>query len=81
MGIRFKLIVPILAAYLIFAGILHFYWALKLYDNSKKEFIFHAKNDFSIMEGDIVRHLLSRDYSALFASLDIQANKNKDRSS
>jgi len=77
MGIRFKLILPIVIAFIIFAAILHYYWAPKLYENSKQEFIFHAKKEFSIMEGDIARHLLARDYSALFASLDRQVEQNK----
>lgn len=79
MGIRIKLIIPALFAFLAFAAILHFYWAPRFYDHAKKDFISRMMSELSVLENTLARHLASGDYSALYASLHYQ-EKLHDRS-
>ena len=71
-GIRIKLIIPALAAFLVFAAILHFYWAPRFYHRAKEDFISRMVSELSIMENNLARHMASGDYSALYASLHYQ---------
>ena len=76
MGIRGKLTLPILVAFLVFAGILRFYWAPQQHNYAREAFISQMTKEFSAMESDLIRSLLTRDYSALFATLDAQIKNN-----
>lgn len=72
MGIHVKLTIPAVAAFLVFAAILHFYWAPRFYDHARAEFINGMMSELAVLENDLARHLASGDYSALYASLQYQ---------
>jgi len=77
MGIRAKLTIPIIVAYFVFAGIINIYWAPKLYDYARQDFIDQTESEFSAIESDIIRHLLSKDFSALYSSLNYQQQRHQ----
>ncbi|MFK5984376.1 MAG: response regulator [Pseudomonadota bacterium] len=72
MGIRTKLIFPAVIAFIIFASILHWYWAPKLFNYARSDFIEQMKNEIAVIENNIARNLIAGDYSALNSSLDYQ---------
>ncbi len=78
MGLRLTLTIPAIMAALLFAILLHTYWAPKLYQQAYINFVQQTKNAFITMESDIIRNILANDYSALYASLDKQLELKKD---
>lgn len=78
MGIRGKLILPILFAFIVFAAILHYYWAPLQVNHARDIFVQQAGKELTAMESGLIRNLLTRDYSALFATLDIQKKLHRD---
>jgi diguanylate cyclase (GGDEF)-like protein len=78
MGIRGKLILPILFAFIGFAAILHYYWAPLQVNHGRNIFMQQAGKELTAMESGLIRNLLTRDYSALFATLDAQSKLHKD---
>jgi len=72
MGIRSKLFLPAFIAFILFASILHWYWAPKLFSYARDDFIAQMQNELALVKSDLARHLLAGDYSALFFSLDYQ---------
>jgi len=78
-GIRGKLTVPIIAAFVVFAGVLHFYWEPQQYEDARSAFISQMHHEFTAMESDLVRSLLTRDYSNLYATLEAQIENNSSR--
>ena len=78
MGISEKLILPILFAFIIFAGILHFYWAPLQVEHARKTFVDQTRREFVALESGLIRNLLTRDYSALFSTLDSQSRLHKN---
>jgi len=77
MGIREKILIPMLLAFLLFATILHFYWAPQQYQQNRKDFISQMHKELTAMHSDLIRNLLTQDYSALYASLDAQRQSNR----
>ena len=77
MGIREKLILPILLAFIGYAGFLHYYWAPLQIEHAKAIFIEQTNKEFGAMESGLIRNLLTRDYSALFATLDTQSKLHR----
>jgi len=78
MGIRSKLILPAVIAFIVFASILHWYWAPKLLDYARSDFRQQMLNELAVLESGISRYLLAKDYSALYVSLDYQKSLHKN---
>ena len=78
MGIRLKLILPAAAAFVIFAIILDAYWAPKLYNYAKEDFLEQMHSELDAVKIDLIRHLLANDFSALYASLEYQKTHHKN---
>ena len=72
MGTRFKLILPLAAIYAAFILFVFFQWLPAQLQHARSEFVHVQKTILSAMESDIVRHLLARDYAALYGSMDEQ---------
>ncbi|MEN8131043.1 MAG: PAS domain S-box protein, partial [Pseudomonadota bacterium] len=72
MGIRAKLMFPMLLAFGVFAGVLHFYWAPDWLERERQAFIQNLHEILSALEPDVVRHLLASDYAALYGTMDQQ---------
>ena len=72
MGIRAKLILPLLVIYSVFILLLFIQWVPLQVQRAQNEFLQTQKKILSAMESDIIRHLLARDYAALYGSLDEQ---------
>jgi len=72
MGIRSKLILPATLAFIVFASILHWYWAPKLFEYARSDFTQQMHNELAMVENDVARNLLAKDYSSLYASLNHQ---------
>ncbi len=77
MGIRFKLILPLLVTYISFILLIFFQWAPVQVERSRNEFLNHQSNLLRAMESDIIRHVLAKDYAALYASMDEQLERQK----
>ena len=78
MGIRSKLTLPLLLAFLIFMAVLHLLWATSEYNAARKAFISRTTMECTALESDITRNLLTNDLAALHASLDTLLERNKD---
>ncbi len=78
MNILLKLTLPIFIAFLIFSCIIHFYWADKVYENAFNDLKKQTTKELIALENDLIRNLLSKNYSAMFSSLDKQINNNKE---
>ena len=77
MGTRFKLILPLAAIYAAFLLFVFFQWLPAQLQRAQIEFIHAQQTILSAMESDIIRHLLSRDYAALYGSLNEQTARRK----
>ncbi len=77
MGIRIKLIIPAVAAFFVFAGVLHLYWAPRFYEHARHDFVKRMASELAVLENELVRHLLSGDYSALYANLHYQEKRHR----
>ena len=78
MGIQFKLILPNILVFLVFALILQIYWAPTLIKDEKNNFIHLIESELAIMETDLTFHLLSNDYAAINSSLDHHQSTHND---
>ena len=72
MGIRAKLLLPLILAMGLFAAVLHFYWAPNDLQRRQHDFLEHQHHILSGMQGEIIRLLLAGDIAALHISLDGQ---------
>ena len=77
MGIRFKLILPLLITYAAFVLLVSIQWTPVQVRRTKNDFTHTQEKILGAMESDIVRHLLAKDYAALYASLDEQLERQK----
>ncbi|HCY88321.1 MAG TPA: hypothetical protein DHV36_24505, partial [Desulfobacteraceae bacterium] len=77
MGIRTKLILPLLATYAAFILLVFFQWVPVQVGRTKNEFVQTQEKILAAMESDIIRHLLAKDYAALYASMDEQLLRQK----
>ena len=77
MGTRFKLILPLVAIYAAFILMVLFQWIPAQVQQAQNEFVLTQKKVLSAMESDIIRHLLARDYAALYGSMDEQMTRQK----
>ena len=78
MGIRSKLTLPLLLAFLIFMAVLHLVWAQGEYHAARKAFIAKAEIECVALESDLTRNLLAHDLAALHASLDTLLERNAE---
>jgi len=77
MGIRFKLILPLVITYIAFILLVFFQWVPVQVERSRKEFFHTQDKIIGAMESDIIRHVLAKDYAALYASMDEQMARQK----
>ena len=72
MNLRFKLLFPVIAGYVLLATLLHFVWVPLLLSDAHKNY---QKNELLILssiEPEIIRNLISHDMATLHAFLDTQ---------
>ena len=74
-GLRTKLTLPAIAGLFIFVLIIYGYWEPKLENMALTGFIEQTISELSAMENDIVRNILSKDFAALYSSLDSQKKR------
>ena len=78
MGIRSKLILPLLMGFLALASILHFYWLPQYLNNLRS----HFNNDHTLLANSlsprIIQDLISGDLASLYSMLDTQLSLHKD---
>lgn len=74
MGIRGKLTLPLLLAFLLLMTILHLLWIPQQLDKGRLAFIDHQNELLTALESDLVRHLIAQDLAALHATLNDQMN-------
>jgi PAS domain S-box-containing protein len=78
MNIRIKLLVPIVIGFALFMGVIQWYWAPKLFDYARSDFNKRIQLEIASIESDVIRHLISGDYAALFSSLDYQQELHRN---
>ena len=72
MGIRLKLLLPIVIGFIFFSLVIHFYWAVKYEQEELQHFKQSHQAILVSLEPELVRGLLSGDIAALYAFLDQQ---------
>lgn len=78
LGLRSKLILPLLASLLMLTAILHFYVSEKLLENEKKHFFEYEIKVLKAIEPVVSRLLLTNDFAELFASMNEYQEDNKN---
>jgi len=66
-----------IVVYIAIAGLVHYYWAEKEYDHEIEEAKQQTRLEFAAMESDLIRNVLSKNYAALYASLNYQKHLHK----
>jgi diguanylate cyclase (GGDEF)-like protein len=72
MNVQAKLTIPVLVSFLLFAAVVHFYWAPKQYEHTRQRAFTHLEQEFSAMDSGLIRNLLENDYAALHSTLTEQ---------
>ncbi|PKH09330.1 ATP-binding protein [Moritella sp. Urea-trap-13] len=72
MSITLKLMVPVIVGFYIFTSVFQWYWVPKLFNYAQADFRDQMHNEIRTIENDVIRHLITNDFSALFSSLDYQ---------
>lgn len=70
MGLRTKLLLPTIFAYVLFALIVHFYWAPTMQKHVEDKALEHVDEILQSIEPSITQSLLSRDLASLYGLLD-----------
>ncbi|MFW2374195.1 MAG: response regulator [Gammaproteobacteria bacterium] len=78
MGIRLKLLLPIVIGFIILSGVIHFYWAVKYEQDGIHKFELNQQAILVSLEPELVRGLLSGDIATLYAFLDKQMELHID---
>ena len=78
MGIRSKLILPLLIGFLVIASMLHFYWIPNYLNNARTHFNNNHKILINSLSPEIVDDLLSGDLAELYSMLDTQLALQKN---
>ncbi|MCB1737281.1 MAG: PAS domain S-box protein, partial [Gammaproteobacteria bacterium] len=79
LGIRGKLTLPLLLAFLFFVVILHLSWIPRQLEIGRSAFIENQRQLLAALEPDLSRQLISRDLATLYASLtDQMARRSAD---
>lgn len=71
-GIRSKLMLPLLLAFAGVALSLHFYWMPRILEQGRENFLDEQRNALETLAPDLMRHLLSHDLAAIHATLNVQ---------
>lgn len=77
MGIRAKLILPILLGFGVFILLLHFIWFKGYVDQARDEFIDHQQDILVALGSGLVGELLAGDLASVYATLDRQMENNQ----
>jgi len=72
MGLRFKLIFPVVSGYILLATLVHFFSVPQLLSNEQKHFKETQHLIISTIESEIIRNILSGDLATLYSFLDSQ---------
>ncbi|MDH3353593.1 MAG: PAS domain S-box protein, partial [Chromatiales bacterium] len=78
MGIRLKLLIPVLSGLALFVMLLHFYWAPAQLEISQEAFNSKIESELTALESDIISHILQQDFASLTATLDHQQRIRSD---
>ncbi|MCP5142984.1 MAG: PAS domain S-box protein [Chromatiales bacterium] len=77
LGIRGKLTLPLLLAFLFFVVILHLSWIPRQLEIGRADFIDSQRDLLEAMEPDLYRQIISRDFASLYASVEKQMHKRR----
>ncbi len=77
MGLRTKLLFPLLLASILFSGMMHFIWRPDFLASESNNLINREQNVLKLIQTDIARNLLANDLAALHASLNEHMEINK----
>ena len=72
MGIRLKLLLPIVIGFIILSAVIHFHWAVKYEKEELRHFQQSHQAILASLEPELVRGLLSGDIATIYAFLDQQ---------
>ena len=72
MNIRFKLLLAGLGSFLAYSLVMLIVWMPAQLRQAQSDFISNQDEILSAMESDLIRHLMARDYAALYSSLEYQ---------
>jgi len=72
MNLRYKLIFPLVAGYVLFASVLHFFWVPLLISDAQKNYQKNLQLILTSIEPEIIRGLISNDIAALNSFLESQ---------
>lgn len=78
MGLRTKLLLPTVFVYVLFALIVHFFWAPTMQKHVEDKALEHVGEILQSIEPSITRFILSGDLAALYSLLDRNREINKD---
>jgi diguanylate cyclase (GGDEF)-like protein len=72
MNVQVKLTMPVLIAVILFAAVVHFYWAPRQYEQTRQQAFAHLEQEFLAMDSGLIRNLLENDYAAIYSTLNEQ---------
>ncbi len=70
MGLRSKLIVPLLLAWLVFAAVVHLVWRPQMLQHERNNFLITQKQMLQALEPSLVRDILAGDLASLYVTLE-----------
>jgi len=79
MGLRSKLLLPILLGFVGFAIVIHFYWGASLQDDKRNSILSQESALLKTLEPGINRSLLAGDLAALHNTLDYTSSTHNER--
>ena len=77
MGLRFKLIIPVVVGYFLIASLIHFYWVPQLLSIEKHKYHENQELIIKTISPEITRLMLSSDLARLHSFLDTQMDLHK----
>jgi len=78
MNLHFKLIFPLIAGYILFASVLHYFWVPLLLSDAHKNYQKNVQLILASIEPEIIRSLISSDIATLNIFLESQITLHKD---
>ena len=69
---------PMLVTAASFLALIFFIWMPAELDKAKENFKHQQQLILTAMDSDMLRHILARDYAALYSSIDEQMDRQKD---
>ncbi|MCP5306145.1 MAG: response regulator [Chromatiaceae bacterium] len=79
MSIRLKLLSAALIAFVAYLLVMFLLWMPWELKHAREDFVDHQTMILAAMDSDTIRHLLARDYAALYSSLDEQMLQQEQR--